>query len=70
VEFSEWLTGRDPELGREMSVLAPTIARRLFSRSLPDREEADDVYGATARLRQLVLDRLQDPTRPVRPAQV
>ena len=70
IEFSEWLAGRDPELGREIAVLAPTIAGRLFSCRLPDREEADDVYGATARLRQLVLDRLRDPTRPRLPAQI
>jgi transglutaminase-like putative cysteine protease len=70
IEFSDWLAERDPELGREMAVLAPSIARRLFSNRLPDREEADDVYGATARLRQLVFDRLSDPTRTTQPAQI
>lgn len=69
LEFSAWLSQRDPELGQEMTVLAPSIARRLFSSGLPDREEADDVYGATARLRQLVFDRLSDPTRPTQPPQ-
>lgn len=68
IEYSAWLEQRDPELGNELTVLAPSITRRLFSNSLPAREEADDVYGATARLRQLVFDRLADPTRPSQPA--
>jgi transglutaminase-like putative cysteine protease len=69
IEFSQWLSEKDPELGREMSVLAPSVARRLFSNRMPNREEADDVYSATSRLRQLVFDRLSDPTRRVQPIQ-
>lgn len=69
-EFSVWLNQRDPELGQEMRVLAPSIARRLFGKGQPDREEADDVYSATSRLRQLIFDRLADPTRPTQPAQL
>lgn len=68
LEYSAWLEQRDPELGSELAVLAPSIARRLFSSALPAREEADDVYSATARLRQTVFDRLADPTRTNQPA--